>query len=250
MFERLLAALIILALLVLVMFIALPYTPGSDRPNSNSGNTTTRVEPGVPPPSESAKVKPPVEKETTVAKNEPAPQAPETIAPPPPEKPSAEPQKAQVPNPPANGADSEGKAPVPTPKQERDNAGGDAPPKQKFVKSYLDRLPISPAAEPPPKASPTVRYDRPIEAKRNVNNSKGDRLNSQTPSRTTAQRPTQRVLFKGDRERDDDIGEYIRRGGEAPPAWNRTHYYECAGGRCECSCERPYWARSGSPCWD
>lgn len=31
--------------------------------------------------------------------------------------------------------------------------------------------------------------------------------------------------------------------------WRRTDYYECSDGWCDCSCDRPYWSRSG-PCWD
>jgi hypothetical protein len=31
--------------------------------------------------------------------------------------------------------------------------------------------------------------------------------------------------------------------------WDRTDYYECEGGRCDCSCDQPYWSRSG-PCWN
>jgi hypothetical protein len=247
MFERLLAALIILALLVLVMFIALPYTPGNDRSNSQSSTPPTRVEP-APAPTEIVNAKPPAANEETVAKTEPAPPAPEKPVASAPERSATGAQEPPVPNPPASGSDSV-KPPIAAEKSDRDAPGGNAPPKRKFVKYFLDRLPISASAEPPPKAVPTPRYDRPIEDKPKVNASKADRLRTNTPPRTV-QRYPRRVLIRGDREYDDDGGEYVRRTDYDPPHWNRTHYYECANGRCDCSCDRPYWARRGPPCWD
>ena len=46
----------------------------------------------------------------------------------------------------------------------------------------------------------------------------------------------------------EDERRYLTRAHYRDP-WRRTEYYECAGGYCDCSCRRPYWARSG-PCWD
>jgi hypothetical protein len=255
MFERLLAALIILALLVLVMFIALPETAVSPRSPSVSGAPPTRVEPNITPPSESAKLKPveiipPGEKETTVAKNEPPAKAPGTEVPPPPEKPPVEAPKERVPNPPADGVDRAVEPPAATPRQDRDVAGGGAPPKQKFVKYYLDRLPITPAVEPRPRPLATARYDKPLLEPPKVSAPKADRWQSQAPPRRTAQRLPQPILVKGDRERDDDIGDHVRRAEYDEPGWNRNHYDDCAEGRCDCGCEQPYWARRGPPCWD
>ena len=215
MFERLLAALIVLALLVIVMFIALPYTPGSEPARAPS------VEKPAPP--ESARAKPPAAGQNDAIKNEAAP---------PPEKPAGGAKDVPVPNPPANGV---GKAPTLTEKQERDGGGGKAPPKQKSVKNHQDKLPISAEAEPPSKTVPAAKPDKP---------------KPQTVSRMPAQQPPRQAFIKGDRERDDGIGDYIRRTGYNPLDWHRTHYYECADGRCDCSCDRPYWAKRGPPCWD
>jgi hypothetical protein len=46
----------------------------------------------------------------------------------------------------------------------------------------------------------------------------------------------------------EDRRRYLTRADYRDP-WRRTDYYECAGGSCDCDCERPYWASSG-PCWD
>jgi outer membrane biosynthesis protein TonB len=46
----------------------------------------------------------------------------------------------------------------------------------------------------------------------------------------------------------EDKRRYLTRAHYRDP-WRRTDYYECDGGYCDCSCRRPYWARSG-PCWD
>jgi hypothetical protein len=247
MFERLLAALIILALLVLVMFIALP---DSGRINAPAVNRSPAVEPAVPP-SESARVKPPAaEGQTEVAKNE--------AAPPPPEKPAASPQEVQVPNPPGNSSvDTGKKAPAPVEKGEREIGSSETPPKQKLVKSNYERLP--PDKELPAKPIETAKADKPAEKpvpampkadKLKVHKSKIDRPRTETVSRLPVRRPGPRGYIKEYRERDDDIGEYIQRTDYSRPDWHRTHYYECANGRCDCSCDRPYWARRGPPCWD
>jgi len=46
----------------------------------------------------------------------------------------------------------------------------------------------------------------------------------------------------------EDKRRYLTRAYYRDP-WHRTEYYECDGGYCDCSCDRPYWASSG-PCWD
>lgn len=46
----------------------------------------------------------------------------------------------------------------------------------------------------------------------------------------------------------EDKRRYLSRAYYRDP-WQRTDNYECAGGYCDCDCDRPYWARSG-PCWD
>jgi hypothetical protein len=249
MFERLLAALIILALLVLVMFIALPY-PGGDRSNTQAVDQPPPpvVEPAVGP-SETARVKsPPGQNE--VANNEAAPQ--------PPEKPAAGAQETPVPNPPGNiGVDNKAPAPAPVPapaeKGAREIGANEAQPKEKFVK-IQDRLPAD--AEQPSKPVVALKGDKPATEKPKAIKPKSDKLRIDRPKTETASRtpvrppPPPRVYIKEYRDRDDGIGEYIRRTDYGPPDWHRTHYYECADGRCDCSCNRPYWSRSGPPCWD
>lgn len=232
MFERLLAALIILALLVLVMFIALPYTPGSERTSAPSVDQPAPPPAEKPAPPESARAKPPAAGQNDVVKNEAAPQ--------PAGKPAAEAREPSVPNPPGNGQGNTNKAPAPAKKGEREVAGGDARVKQKFVKYDQDKLPVSLNAEPRPKPNEIAKADKP----------KAGKPKTDTVSRAPVQQPPRRVFIKGDRDRDDGIGDYIRRAGHSPPDWHRTHYYECADGRCDCSCDRPYWARRGPPCWD
>ena len=249
MFERLLAALIILALLVLVMFIALPYPTGSDRLNSPAVDQAPPVEPTVGP-SETARVKSPSAEPSEIAKNEVAPS---------PEKPAAT-QEAPVPNPPGNsGVDSNiSKAPAPVPvpaeKGEREIGAGEAQPQQKFVKINQDRLPAD-AEQPSKPVAAAKKGDKPVTETPKAGKPKSDKLRIYKPKTDTASRiPMQqhrpRVFVKSDRDRDDGIGDYIRRTDHSPPDWHRTHYYECADGRCDCSCDRPYWSRSGPPCWD
>lgn len=248
MFERLLAALIILALLVLVMFIALPYTPGNERTNAPVLNP-----PAAPAPTESAKVNPPPVKPEIVVKNDPVPPPekpappppPEKQAPPPPEKPVAETPNAPVPNPPGNTTDKADQGPPAAERHDREIAGGNAPPKQIIVK-YQDRLPISPGAEPPPKSYATPRYDKPAI----------ERTKTEIVPRPVLRVPPRRILIKSDREVDDDFGEdtrreYVRRDAYAPPVWTRGRYSECAEGRCDCGCgQQPYWARRSPGCPD
>ena len=239
MFERLLAALIILALLVLVMFIALPYPTGSDRVNSPAVEQAPPVEQAAAPQEKS-----PTAGQTEIAKNEAAPPAPE--------KPAASPQETPVPNPPGNkGVDTDK---VPAEKGAREIGSGEAQPKQKFVKGNQDRLPRD--TELPAKPVETAKADKPVTEKPVAAKPKSDRLEirkpkpskprTETASRIPVQRPGPRVYLK----EDDGIGDYIRRTDYSRPDWHRTHYYECADGRCDCSCDRPYWSRSGPPCWD
>ena len=243
MFERLLAALIILALLVLVMFIALPE---GQRANTRAVDPPSPVQPAAPP-SETARAKSPaVEGQTEVAK---------TDAPPPP---PASPQDVQVPNPPGNNSvDTDKATPSPAEKGGREIGSADTQPKPKFVKSNDDRLPQ--AAELPAKPVEAAKADKPTERlvpakptsdKLRVHKPRIDRPRTETVSRIPVQGSGPRVYIKEERERYDGIGEYIQRTRYSRPDWHRTHYYECADGRCDCSCDRPYWARRGPPCWD
>ena len=248
MFERLLAALIILALLVLVMFIALPYPTGSDRANAPIVDQPTPVEP-TPAPSETARAKSPPAGQENVANNDVVPQ--------PSEKPAAGAQDVPVPNPPGNSAENTGKPPAPIPapaeKGDRQIPAGETQPKQKFVKMNQDRL--ATGAEQAPKPAVALKGDKPVTEKPVAAKPKSDKLKIQRPktemaSRLPALPPRQPVYLKDDPRRNDGIGDYIRRTDYSESEWHRTHYYECTDGRCECSCDRPYWARSGPPCWD
>lgn len=68
-----------------------------------------------------------------------------------------------------------------------------------------------------------------------------------TGRRKSPEPSTRRRYYDGNRDRRPPE-HYVTRA-EYDDPWNRTDYYECAGGSCDCSCNRPYWARSG-PCSD
>lgn len=252
MFERLLAALIILALLVLVMFIALPYPSGSDRASAPVADLPPVVTPTATPP-EAARAKPPASAPTGVAQNDTPPQAIEP--------PGAPTQEAPVPNPPGKiGSENpNNKAPAASDKGEREIGAGETRPKLKFVKTFTDRLTAD--AEQPSKPVIALKGDKPTIEKPKTVKPKADKLRIERPKTETVTRvpvqpaprvtlkdePPPRVYLKSERIRDDGIGEYIRRA-DYGTDWNRTHYYECSNGRCDCSCDRPYWARRGPPC--
>ena len=266
MFEKLLAALIILALLVLVMFIALPYKPGSD---SASAPQTPPVEiakpkPVAPPPTKITKIEPepsppqapapkalkkPVEKPAPKAAEKPTEKpAPKVAEKPPAEKPMAEAQPAPVPNPSGNaGVSDVSKSAEPTQTGDQEMVGADAPPRHKVVKYYLDRLPVSPDAEPRPKPTATARSDRPVVEEKlqpEVNAAKADRLRIASAPRM--RRSPQHLIVRDDGDSDDDIGDYIRHSSTVSPGWQRTPDEDCPDGRCNCYCAHPYWASSGS----
>lgn len=264
MFERLLAALIILALLVLVMFIALPpgdlqwgkATPPS-KPDAPTPEVAVNPEPAKPEPARPEVLKPvpakselvpaqtpqpkPVPDEVVVAGNEPPP------IPPLPDKSPL--RTAPVPNPTGNAAETAKGTPTPKELQDRAVASSDGPARRKFVKYYLDRLPLSPDAEPPPRSSTAGRYDLlpppPVESRPRLNGAKSDKLYFQRPPQRFAQRPAPRFAARETRERSDDIGNYIRRtDDDAPNGWYRARYNDCTDGQCDCGCPQPYWASS------
>jgi hypothetical protein len=256
MFERLLAALIILALLVLVMFIALPAG------DLGKFTTTTKPEPTAPEVAAKPEVnKPEAAKPEVVPAQNPQPKpvpdetivaANETPIPPLPEKSPL--RTAPVPSPTGNAAETAKGTPTPKAPQDRAVASSDGPPRQKFVKYFLDRLPLSPAAEPPPRSSTTGLYDQlppppPPPSRPKLNSAKSDKLYIERRHRNLAQRPAPRFAARETRERSDDIGNYIRRTDDAPNAWYRARYYDCPDGQCDCDCPHPYWASSAG-CWD
>jgi hypothetical protein len=247
MFERLLAALIILALLVLVMFIALPYPTGGDRTSTPPAEQPPIVDPNTPQ-QEAAKPQPPAAGENKIANND--------AAPPPVETPPAGAQDTPVPNPPGKpSGDNSGKAPVQRTPATSEKGGGGAQPVRKLIKPYQDKLPLSAEAEQPSKPALAAKGDKSAVEKPKPGKPKSDKLKiekpkTETASRIPARQPQKRHLIKDDRDRDDGIGDYIRRTEYSPPDWRRTHYYECTNGQCDCRCERPYWARRGAPCWD
>jgi hypothetical protein len=136
---------------------------------------------------------------------------------------------------------------APTPKEAREGEQSLAPPKQeKVAKRFVDKLPREPDVAPPPKAVATEKRSRPKE------DIVSRTIITKREVRVAAKRNAERVVVRRDVERSDEgLTKLVRRTTEVPPAWRRTHNYECTGGRCDCDCDRPYWARSGdSPCWD
>ncbi len=252
MFQRLLAALIVLAMLVLVMFFALPYTPGGVPVVTTPSAPAPSVEPRVVQTTP-AKPETPVivaKPETPVPSTKPEtpvivakPDTPVTVAKPdtpvtvpnpgtpPPTKTAAQPEPAPAESPPAaSRTDRITQAPA-------DSAPS---PSNKVVKRVKSRDELAKSAEPPP---------QPNEA------AKGDRLKINHPNTVilsrAPRRASSRVLASRERESDDDIGDYIRSTGYDPRPRRRSYEYDCADGRCECNCDRPYWARRGGPpCWD
>jgi hypothetical protein len=231
MFERLLAALIILALLVLVMFIAFPDPSGRRQSDIEPTTDQTALDtPAVKPDPQPEQPPVPV----VPAPSQTAEKTPDRVAPGAGDPP--------VPNPSGEVTTLEPAA-TPTRREAKREEITDAPPRQKIVK-IVDRLPQEPRAAPSPRPEVTPRQSKAA---------------PKTDSFTTIERDDAvRVSAKDDRRRDD-IGTYLRRTvakprkSGAPPRWRRTHYYECTGGDCSCDCDRPYWSRRGDPedpCWD
>lgn len=201
--EKLLALLIIMAMLILVMFLALP----------DSGKVGTKAE---RPEIESAPRERYVERASEPAADKPGGET----AP-------AGNGKANVPNPPGAPAQPQSAQDTTSPPKQDNGTNGTKLTQAAKQPKRQDRLPFA-KSEP----LPTVRT-----AKEKI------KLRTETviarqpaPPRYVEYRTEEsRVYVKPEKRRS---------------RWDRTHYYECDGGRCDCSCTQPYyWARSG-PCWD
>lgn len=222
--EKLLALLIIVAMLILVMFLALP----------DSGRDNRRADRGDPEPATRERVviqQVPEPEVTPIPAPEPARQL-ETS------KPSGE---VVVPDPRSRTQHVQPaeRTEAPAPKQDigRGEVKISSAPKSP---KRPDRLPMT-APEPVPtvkaaKIRPKVKTE--TIAFRQVPQPSAPEYQYRTqPQQTQQTQPTQ------PRKRS-----YVRTA-KYRGRWDRTDYYECQGGSCDCSCNQPYWSRSG-PCWD
>ena len=214
-FEKLLASLIILAMLVLILFLAFPEvrrgagdSARQDQEAAPRERFAERTPPREPPAGRTA----PIESEEPAKQDEPAPDNREAVVPDPHSKLQPEPQ------PPVKDAE---KAAKPDVQPEVTEAAK--------LQKRQDRLPISktPEISAPAKAAkakPRVRPETTIARK----------LPASTKDAGPDYVEERRGYFKRTQYRS---------------RWDRTHYYECDGGRCDCSCDRPYyWAHSAPVC--
>jgi outer membrane biosynthesis protein TonB len=217
MIERVLASLIILGMLVIVMFLAF---------NKNGRDLVrTENEPAVETPAErgvETQTKRTVETQTqqpteqkTVEAEKPEPQM------------QAERTPAVVPNP---GTPAPKKTPAPA---EKKTETAKAPEKTSLPKSAQKR--VKPKVVE--KTQARLRESTVADAK------PAKRENATRIERTPP------MAYNDDRD-DERPHRYLRRA-DYRRAWRRTDDYECADGRCDCSCEpRYYWARTPPECWD
>ncbi|NJM34381.1 MAG: hypothetical protein HC850_06340 [Rhodomicrobium sp.] len=222
MIERLLASLIVLAMLVLVFFIAFPSNQSGDR---NGTEFRQKEEERIPPNGGSRQA---------------APKDTDKPATPPAEKPAA-PTK-QVETPPVV-PDPNSSKPVTT--TQDDNKLKD----DSVVSS--EPQPPQPQKVPPKEAERIAqqKIERPVPNRGDKRNKENVRsVRNGRPAREV-QEPHYRRYSKPVRDDDDDDGAHFRQA-QYKARWRRNHYYECEGGRCDCSCARPYWSRHGPICWD
>jgi hypothetical protein len=117
--------------------------------------------------------------------------------------------------------------------------------------------PTAPVVPDPGTPPPSKSVEAPSAPKSNLPPAVAER--DQDGRKTVEKLPKSRVAEKPRRAKPrretriarvppEDERRYLTRAHYRDP-WRRTEYYECAGGYCDCSCRRPYWARSG-PCWD
>jgi type IV secretory pathway VirB10-like protein len=225
--EKLLALLIIVAMLILVMFLALPDS-GQKRADGDPGPTTQdRIVTPVPTEPE-----PEPEPAIRAQPNEPASNG-KVVVPDPrsrsqPVRETESPAMKEAPASPKEGLaqkQDSGRSEVKT-------SAASKQPKRP------DRLPMS-ATEPvhtvksgkirPKVRTETVVVRKTLEPAAEPN----EPVYRAQQTRTTVQSRS-RPYVKPAKYRD---------------RWDRTDYYECEGGRCDCSCDQPYWSRSG-PCWN
>ena len=224
--EKLLALLIIVAMLILVMFLALPDS-GSKRADGDPG-PTTRERIVTPVPTE-----PEPEPEPVIQAQRNEPSGNGKIVVPDPRSRSQPVREAESPAmKEAPAAPKEGRA------QKQDSGRSEV---QTRVVSKQpkrqDRLPVT-ASEPVQtvksgKIKPKVKTETIVVRK-------APEPESEPNEPVYRTQRTQTVQSRG--------RPYVK-AAKYRGRWDRTDYYECEGGRCDCSCDQPYWSRSG-PCWN
>jgi hypothetical protein len=227
--EKLLALLIIVAMLILVMFLALP-------------DSRQRADRGDPEPTT---------RERVVIQ-----QAPEReVTPVPTPEPEAEPEPATPAQP--SGSSGNGKIVVPDPRSRTQQVQKEAPEMKEAPASSKEGLAQkqdngrSEVAAKQPK-----RQDRlPMTASEPVHTPKSGKIKPKVKTETVVVRkapePESEPVYRTQQTRttvQSRSRPYVKKA-KYRDRWDRTDYYECEGGRCDCSCEQPYWARSG-PCWN
>lgn len=256
MVERFLASVIILAMLVLIMFIAFPGDSADDpdiltRPKDQEQIAQNGQKPAPAQPGEQPSAKEPTAEERAVsAKDESkpaedlkngdaAPEEPGAASDKPQTAPSGQQdaQKTRTAEPTAETSDAPGPAVTDAAKKEAPRLEQDG--------QQASEPAISPRSADAPETEPLRRPKPNREAKADKVNLKPAR----SAHRKTVPGRSEPRQVKTRESRRDEIGRYIRQA-DYSDRWRRTHYYECVGGRCDCSCDRPYWARSGPVCWE
>lgn len=122
-------------------------------------------------------------------------------------------------------------------------------------------VPTPPAPTAPAPITPPVQVTegpRPEEAKEKENLVKMDKIEEKLPaSKVVPQRRVNQTSISQGRPKSSEAAirrrrysrTYVKRTEFRDP-WRRTDYYDCVGGFCDCTCDRPYWARSSPECWD
>lgn len=222
-FEKLLASLIILAMLVLIMFLAFD----NDRGGSNS--VVERFDPKIEERPQPA--------QEVATREAPQPQPPQQPQTPPVVPTQPQPRTDPQPQPQPSG---DAKAPVPDP------ASPPALQRQDLVRTETEapKIPPTVPAQPAP-----VTHDAPAKFQGRLRKQADGRQQSVRTSKVARKdldlRRTsiERAPGKQPRERFIQRADYGER-------WYRNHRYECVGGECSCDCDRPYWSTSGPICED
>ena len=252
MFERLLAALIILAMLVLIMFIAFPDAVERLRQSSaglEPHSVVPKEQDQIPEKKQSQPKqaeKPEEQKPPTAQQGEKTAQAkPETSG-----KPSATPEMSNKPTVVPSPGTPPPKSMAPPPHEKM----AEKPPAEKSAEQ-------KPEAQPPQQASKDqeqmpYRYTEPTPVKRPVPNEAHKENKLRIASFRERERPAPRYGYTKRYVRpvpeEDRIGGYIRRT-QYSGYWRRPYYeYDCGDVPCNCDCSssRPYWARSNPNCWN
>ncbi len=217
MIERVLASLIILGMLVIVMFLAFNKNGRDLVRTENEPAVETQAKRGVETRTDrtvETQTQQPTER--TLKAEKPKPQMQAERTPP------------VVPNP---GTPPPKKTPAPA---EKKMETARAPEKSSVPKSAQKRV----KQKVVKKTRGRLRESTVAEAK------------SATRENVTRIERTPPMAYDDDRDDARRPHRYLRRA-DYRKAWRRTDDYECADGRCDCSCEpRYYWARTPPECWD